>query len=191
MWKWQNEWAYIKAAIDEFESFLFSNEIYWLISIEKSDQVSSNFQPRLSAGRLNVAVFLLTFFSERDAKIDQLVSPSLEKVNFLQEKWKSNWIKKSSLEFSVRLRQWESYLNEMRKRSISQAEYNNQIEVRLILGLLSNDASNQQDQLSSVSLESVDRMLKLVTSSGKFVWEESIEAAFPQVRFWYLYRNIA
>lgn len=191
MWNWQNELAFVKAAIEEFEHFLFSDEIYWQISFNKKDHLPMNFQPRLSAGRLDVAIFILSFYSKKDPKIHLIVSDPLEQIHLLQENWKSNWIKKSTREFSVRSRQWELFLHELRGKNVSQAEYNNQVEVRLFLDLLSIDISKEQNSPAFISLVSFDSLLKLSTKVGIFVWEDSIEAAFPVDRFWYLYRSVA
>ncbi len=190
MWDWQNEWALLKAAIPEFEPFLFSDENYWTLSFKHEDNISSHFSPRLSAGRLEISIYMLQFFSSQDNQIKAAVSSDLEKIQSLKLKWKSNWSKKAAHEFDARIRQWQQTVREIRKHAISNAEYQSQVQVRLMLTFLaeSTDLSTELEEKSGLSI--LDQILRWNSSESDFIWAEKIKSAFPIEKFWFLYRSL-
>jgi hypothetical protein len=53
---------------------------------------------------------------------------------------------------------------------------------RVLLELLAGEASGLSGHLSNF-----DSLLKKLTVSGDFVWDSSLESAFPKGKFWFLY----
>lgn len=190
MWEWRDEWAFVKSAIHEFEPFLFSNEIYWPLSFMREDNISPRFNPRLSAGRVEISIYLLEFYSSNDPQIQSTVAEGLARIQALKNQWKSNWSKKAALEFDVRLRQWQRVVREIRSHSISNAEYKNEVQVRLMLSFLEESAGDLQQTEEKSGLTALDQVLKVNSISSLFIWSKEIKDAFPSERFWFLYRTL-
>lgn len=190
MGSWQVEWAIIRAAIPEWESFLFSKEIFWPLIFEKNFEFGGSIKPRLSAGRLLLAVFLLDFQAEADAQIETAVRNDLRTINELRAEWKSNWQKKLEMEIPARLKQWEENVREIRSGRLSNAEYANQVQVRVILELLAENSTGNLNAQNDARLAAVDTLLKQYSSPGQFVWGEDVMPSFDQHRHWYLFRQI-
>lgn len=190
MWDWRSEWAVIKAALPELEPFLFSGEIYWPLSFAQNEHLPKGFNPRLSAGRLMLAIHILSFFSLQDAEIARLISPDLEKIRQLLNDWKSNWTNKALKEYTARMRQWKSTINEIHAGHLSQAEYSTQVQIRLLISLLRESAGTNIDPALIQELTAADQILKSYTSGNDFIWNSQLEDAFPEDRYWYLFRRI-
>lgn len=190
MWAWRSEWALIKAALPELESFFFSGEIYWPLSFARDDQLPQGFNPRLSAGRLMIAIHLLKFYAREDAGIAELISADLERVEHLLRDWKSNWTNKALKEYAARLRQWKNIIQEIRAHNLSPSEYSNQVQVRLIIGLLRESAGTNLDPALSQELAIYDQILTNNSTDSAFIWDVQLKNVFPEERFWYLYRRL-
>lgn len=190
MFSWQMEWGIIRAAVPEWEAFLFSREIYWPLNFDRDFEAGSGGKPRLSAGRLLLAILLLDYFALNDPQVETAVRNDLRMINELKADWKSNWQKKQELEIPARLRQWEQNIREIRGGLFSIAEYANQVNVRLILDLLLGNTDSSLSAHSQTHLAALDTQLKQYSSSGPFVWEAALAPAFDSLTHWYLFRKI-
>ncbi len=191
MWDWRNEWALLKAAIPEFESFLFSDEIYWSLSFKREGNISPQFNPRLSVGRLEISIYLLQFFSSQDTLIEAAVSGDLAKIQAIKLQWKSNWSKKAAREFNARIRQWQQVVREIRTHAISIAEYQSQVQVRLMLTFLEETSGLSAELEEQSGLITFDQILRGNSISSDFIWADEIKSAFPPEKYWFLYRSLS
>jgi hypothetical protein len=186
-WNWKNEWTIVRAAISEWESFIFSDTILWPINFDREHGYEGGMKPRLSAGRLLIAVFFLDYFQKYDESILLAVSEDLHALQKLKSTWKSNWQKKINAELPFRLRQFEEMLAGVGKASLSAAEYANQILIRLMIDFLVEESSQETANQFAGQILTLDRRLKMNTRAGDFVWGPEVEPAFDKTKFWYLF----
>jgi len=106
IWQWQVESAIIRATLPEWKPFLFSKEIFWPLSFDRTIPLKGISKPRLSAGRLLLAIRILKILSENDLEIQAAIKDDLKQINILLNDWPSNWGNKINMEIPVRIRQW-------------------------------------------------------------------------------------
>lgn len=190
MFSWQQELAIIKAAIPEWEPWLFSTEIYWPLHFDRTNPLLTQRIPRLSAGRILLSLKLLKGFELEDPEISKSIFETREKIHELIKDWRANWGKKVDKEINARLRQWQQILNDLHdKSSFSQSYFAENIRIRLILDLLMDEMPGETGTYLS-SLKNLDQVLRMNTRSSDFVWSEKLKIAFPKTEYWYLYRQI-
>ena len=64
-------------------------------------------------------------------------------------------------------------------------EIRNRQRIEEILKRIGDDLTDEQ----RTHLREVDRRLEQNTTGRDFIWDESLQAAFPSDRYWYLYRQ--
>ena len=189
MWDWLDEKAIVRASIPEWKPFLFSREIFWPLSFDRKNPLHGPIIPRLSAGRLLLAVRILQILSKDDFEIKKASENEINQLSELINTWRANWEKKINLEIPVRTRQWQQMMNEMRSsEGISDAGYKNQIYIRVILDLLLKNANSPDVIIAEQQLAVLDRILKMLTNPTEFIWNENLRKGFPEDQYWYLYR---
>jgi len=190
MWNWRNEWAIIRSSIPEWEAFVFSPELFWPLNFDRDHEYSGGMKPRLSAGRLLIALFSLEFYLNQRPEIRGSVENDFTEIQKLKTEWKSNWQKKINAEIPFRLGQWEDILGKVRKSSISKAEFNSQLQIRFMIDCLIMDGTKQIQHQFETQISNLDHLLKLNTHKGEFVWEAEIMPAFDPNTYWYLFCKI-
>jgi hypothetical protein len=189
-WNWQDEWAVIKSSIPEWESFIFSKEIFWPLLFGKDSIYRGDIKPRLSAGRLLIALNLLDYFQKSNYEIENTVHKDFQVIKDLKSQWKSNWTKKVLAEIPFRSRQWEDIIQQIRKSSMHNTEFQNQVQIRLILDCLINESPIDVPDQAKSKVILLDQQLKNYSQSASFVWNEEISSAFDRDNYWYLYCRI-
>jgi len=190
MWNWRNEWAIVRSSIPEWEAFVFSTELFWPLNFDREHDYSGGMKPRLSAGRLLIALFLLEYYLKQSSEIRNSVEIEFLEIQKLKSDWKSNWQKKVSAEIPFRLRQWEDIIGKVRRSSISKAEFKSQLQIRFMIDCLLIESTKQIQQQFDTQVLNIDQLLKLITSEGEFVWEPEIISAFDPNKNWYLFCKI-
>ncbi len=189
-WNWQDEWTVIKSSIPEWESFIFSKEIFWPLHFGKDFEYRGDMKPRLSAGRLLISLYVLEFFQKNDDEIENTVRKDFLAINDLKSRWKSNWTNKLLAEIPYRLRQWGDTIQQVRKTGIHNSEYQNQVQIRLMLDLMINDSSKDIPDQMKNQVILLDQQLRIFSQAAPFVWNEDVSNAFDRENYWYLFSKI-
>jgi hypothetical protein len=178
---------FMQAAMDELEPFLLSDALYWPLGLQAREGEAP--YPRLTLGSLMIARQRLVTLSASSR--DRAEALKLERaLDTLRTRWLVRWQSKATREFSSRLRQWQNYLDEYRREPESQAVYYPyEVRWRVMLSLLAGDATGMPDA-ERQSLVGLDALVRAVHLPGVFLWETSLQLAFPQDEFWYLYGKL-
>lgn len=184
MWNLDLEEEILLEILSDWESFLFSNEIYWQLNLSNKKFSPSERRVRISAGRLLIASFILKshILLEKNLILNQFLE--------LKNKWMANWQKKVSQELPVRIRQWNQFIHDLRSDSeFSQPQMNNQLQIRLMIGLLIEDMDELERGKFLQQITVLDQKYKYATLEDGFIWESELSEIFPPEKYWYLYRK--
>ncbi len=178
---------YLKAGIEQLESYLLSSDVYW--SIGTRAPAGETPYPQLTIGglllaRLRAQSSIKT--SSQQVELEELSG----RLNDLRTRWQVAWEGKASKEFHARLNLWKNFLEEYRSNPETQYDrYKYEVTRRVLLHLLGAETDNipqaQRDLLASLDL-----LLHTIFDSGEFIWDVSLAASFPQEQYWYLYGEI-
>jgi hypothetical protein len=184
----ENDLRFLAAGVDQLESYLLSNEIYWPIGA-RAPSVDPPFPP-LTLGNLLLARGRLRASTTSPAQGAEL--NSLERqLEAIRQKWRTAWENKASAEFSARLTLWRNYMAEYRlSPGENHDRYAYEVSRRVLLALLSDEAQEIPAAEKELLL-SLDAMLKGVFKAGPFVWDENLQPCFPEAAYWYLYGKLA
>jgi len=159
---------WLQAAIPQLKEYLLSNEIFWNVGSD----------PQLTLGNLLLA--------EAKVKASGGDKKLLAEIAAQKKEWYSAWQNKAKREFASRLRQWTQYLSELAEHpSRYAAQYKTEVRVRALLELLAGEAPRLSSQLTAA-----DSTLKALTTSGEFVWDKDVEAAYPKSKYWFLWAKV-
>jgi hypothetical protein len=178
---------YLKAGIEQLESFLFSSDVYW--SIGTRAPAGETPYPQLTIGglllaRLRAQSSIKT--SSQQVELEELSG----RLNDLRTRWRVAWEGKASKEFPARLNLWKNFLEEYRANPETQYDrYEYEVTRRVMLHLLDAETDNIS-QAQRDLLASLDLLLHTVFVSGEFIWDFSLAASFPQEQYLYLYGGI-
>lgn len=168
--------TYFQAALDELETYLLSNELYWQLSV-----------PGISLSRLTLGQLLLTRL--RIQARGFLLPEEEDRLEQIRRRWPAAWEKKARREFNSRLNLWKNYLEDyFESPSNYAADYPQEVRLRVILALLRQEISPPPPE--EETLAALDARLRTVFIPGPFVWEANLCAVFPQQTWWYLYGRL-
>jgi hypothetical protein len=161
---------FLMESLPQLQAYLLSNELYWPLS---------GSLPRLTLGSLLLAL----------ARMDVVQPESAEKyrqqVEIVRAKWRMAWEKKAVRETANRLRLWSQFLLDYVSAPEQYADsYPTEARGRAILQLLLREAPDTPEK---ATLAELDAILKPRLASGGFLWENKLQAAFPENDFWFLY----
>jgi len=184
MWKTELENEILNEITSDWELFLFSNEIYWQLNLSNKKLSPSERKVRISAGRLLISSFILqnTTRFKNDLILNQFL--------LLKNQWLANWQKKVTGELPVRIRQWNQFILDLRSDSeFSQPQMNNQLQIRLMIGLLIDELIETEIGQYLQQITILDQKYKYATLDNGFIWESELMDIFSPVKYWYLYRR--
>jgi hypothetical protein len=184
MWKTELEYEILNEITSDWELFLFSNEIYWQLNLSNKKLSPSERKVRISAGRLLISSFILqnTTRFKNDLILNQFL--------LLKNQWLANWQKKVTGELPVRIRQWNQFILDLRSDSeFSQPQMNNQLQIRLMIGLLIDELIETETGQYLQQITILDQKYKYATLENGFIWESELMDIFSPVKYWYLYRR--
>ncbi len=179
--------GYLKSALNVFESYLLSNDVYWPVGAKPPAGELS--YPQLTLGgillaqsRLNARHLPLDLEEERIQLENEFIT--------LYNRWRVAWESKASKEFPARLNLWRDYLEEYRAHPDNHDDrYAYEVTRRVMLELLSPYAvliaQAQKDLLFAL-----DHLLRQVFVSGEFVWGEDLKSGFNINTYWYLFGGL-
>lgn len=178
------DFRYIRAALDQLESYLLTKDIYRPIGVTPPPGESP--YPQLTLGTLLLAkerARASAQTSNQRADLDRLI----RELESIRAKWRSAWGRKASAEFRARLNLWGDFLNDYRQHPDSNEDrYAYEISRRVMLHLLLSDTLDLPAADQEL-LTSLDLLLETVLIPGKFIWDEILQTAFPRRTYWYLY----
>jgi hypothetical protein len=184
MWKIELEEEILQEITSEWETFLFSSEIYWQLNLSNKKFSPPERRMRISAGRLLISSFIL--LNSNRFEDSSIVNQFL----LLKNKWLANWQKKVTEELPVRIRQWNQFIHDLRSDSeFSQPQMNNQLQIRLMIGLLIDELDELDRGQYLQQVEILDQKYKYATLENGFIWESELMEIFPKKKYWYLYRR--
>lgn len=178
---------YLEASLPELQAYLLSGELYW--PLEVLPPPGEPAYPRLTLGNL-----LLSAQRLHGLRLDSAAATRRLRLETHleteQSRWRTAWSQKAAREFSSRLRQWGSYLEEYRRQTENQAAYfPYEVRLRLLLALLA-DSSDFIPAAELELLEGLDALLRAALLPGEFVWEAELAPSFPPEPYWYLYGSL-
>ncbi len=178
------DFRYIRAALDQLDSYLLAKDIYRPIG--ENPPPGESPYPQLTLGSLLLAkerAQASAQASRQRVDLDRLIS----ELEAIRAKWLSAWRRKATAEFRARLNLWGDFLNEYRQHPDSNEDrYAYEISRRVMLHLLLPDTLDLPTA-DQKFLTSLDLLLETVLIPGEFIWDEILQTAFPQKTYWYLY----
>jgi len=183
----QYELSYLREGANELQKYLMSEELFWPLSATPPEGKQA--YPRLTLGNLELNLARLR------ARVNKSKQhPGLWKIDHeieaTREEWRSAWIRKSSWEFRSRIKQWENYINELRRDLDEHSPYYSyEVRLRVILNLL-RGYELEIDNAYLKLLAGLDTVLRAIFVPNGFVWEDSLSSGFPRDPYWYLWGHI-
>jgi hypothetical protein len=177
---------FLKAGIDQLESYLLSNDIYRPIGIKAT--AGEKPYPQLTLGWLLLSRLkaLATSSSDQKRELDRLI----EHLETIRTRWRAAWSAKAKSEFHARLNLWRDFLEDYRKHPRENTDrYAYEINRRVLLQLLQIEADNLP-QTDLDMLDGLDRLLRSAFQPGDFIWEAVLMSGFPEQIYWYLYGKL-
>lgn len=178
----EEERAFLRAAVQELQEYLFSTQLFWRLSPDRRDRKTNPLQ--LTPGNLLLCEARLSALCV-DRQDCQEISGLLEQAAKIRSEWKSLWQQKIIRELPNRLNAWKQYLNEAIGSGGNVAGYPFQVRLRVIVTLL---ARYLPGRLYQLELDSLDQLLRNNSSPAEFVWEPDLAVGFSPQEFWFLYR---
>jgi hypothetical protein len=179
--------CFTQACLEELESYLLSDEVFWPISA--TPPAGSPDFPRLTLGSLLLSECRLKAYPQDQAQSVQ-VQGVLADIELIRAKWRVMWEKKAVRSYTVRLRMWNEFLDEYRSSPQENADrYAYEVRLRVMLELLKLEGGGLQ-QVEMEMLGGLDRYLKSVLKVGRFVWEAEVQGGFHEGIYWYLYGEL-
>lgn len=180
--KLQWDLAALEAMAAEMDDYLQSDVLFWPMS--QADL------PRLTLGgylmRQHRLLGLRDLLSMQEQ--DRLHTAINQYHKALEEKV-VRCEKRAHEELDARLRQWHSYLSEV-KEGASIAYYESAVEPRAMIEALVAQLRVQPYQLQAElpqKLALLDRQLRQVWEPGQFIWPYEWKPAYPPEKYWWLY----
>ncbi len=171
----------LRSAASEMEQYLLSHVLYWPVEGGSREHGQP---PSLTPGNLLLAQARLAAAGPQEefARLNAQVEPTCRR-------WASAWAAKASHEFPARLEQWNHAVRELAASPAQAARlFAQDVRVRVLLELLLAGLKNPQ---LVPQLQPADLKLRSLSKTGSFVWDLSLQTAFPSSTYWYLYLNFA
>lgn len=179
------DWAFARAAVEDLQAYLLSNELFWQLSPLPEDHDAGQLLT-LTPGNMLLSVKKLAAFAWEGDQQRQ-ASALFQRFDAVRRQWRTAWLQKANRELPARTRLWQAYLAKSAAEGGRMVDYPFQARWRTILDLLIEDGAKFTPALSSL-ITVLDEQLKMLTIEAPFVWEGDTATGFPSSTFWYLYR---
>ena len=178
---------YLRAGLDQLESYLLSKDIYRLLGLQAASGQPP--YPQLTLGWLLLA--RLRAQATAESPSDRLELERLsQQLDALRTRWRSAWGVKAQAEFHARLNLWRDFLEEYRHDPASNHDrFAYEVNRRVLLELLAPEAAGLP-AANLLALAGLDGWLQAVFVPGPFIWDEPLQSSFPQAPYWYLYGKL-
>jgi hypothetical protein len=175
---------YLKAGLQELESYLLSNQLFW--TVNASPPLGEPGYPKFTLGGFlffDLCASTLAKTSSQDAAMHSIDAD----INSCRTRWQVAWERKASWEFGSRLRQWGNVLKEIRLDPEEHLDYYRyevrwRVLIQLLLSEIRELETAQQEQL-----DGQDLLLRSLFKPGNFIWEPRLAPGFPSDPYWFLW----
>jgi hypothetical protein len=175
---------YLQSGLLDLQGYLLSRELFWPIGA--SAPPGEPPFPRMTLGNLLLSHRRLQAqpLSENQRAEYERLSQRLEGT---RKEWRVAWGQKAQREVSTRLGLWRDFIEDYRKKPQANADrYTYEVSRRVVIELLLPEAESIPSEEQEL-LNGMDGMLRAVLEKRPFIWDENLEPAFPQDRYWFLY----
>ena len=110
---YQDDLGYLRAGLEDGQAYLLSDQLYGMLA---EGQPSGGEYPALTLGSMLLSLARLQVEAQtpaQQAEVQQVEA----KLDHLRSRWQIAWGKKAAWEFRARVKQWETYLQEVRQDS--------------------------------------------------------------------------
>ena len=180
--KLQKDLVALEAMASEMDEYLKSDVLFW--------PLAHGDLPRLTLGgylmRQHRLLGLRDLLSMQEQ--DRLHRAINSYYKALEEKV-VRFENKAHEELGARLRQWQTYLGEV-KQGTGAAYYESAVEPRAMIEALTAQLRVQPYKLQPdvpQKLALLDRQLRQVWEPGDFIWPQEWQPAYPREKYWWLY----
>jgi hypothetical protein len=184
----ERDLVFVEEMASELEPYLLSKTLYWSLNARRSAQY--NLLKGTLGGMLIRAHKLSALRDSLTPDQQQRLHDARTKIEEELTHWAVQTSQKAAREVKARLNSWGAYLQECQSNARQyESEYPQQTEGRTILEFLF--AYTDDDAASAAAharLTQLDGLLQSISRAHEFVWDEALIPAFPQDRFWWLYR---
>ncbi len=179
---------YLQVGLDQLETYLLAKELYW--PINAAAPAGEPPYPQLTPGGLLLARQRLQASAKSPVEQDTLAGLE-RRFQAVLSQWRTAWGKKAAADFHARLRLWGDFLDEYRQRPAAQFDrYAYEVSRRVQLNLLRPEALALPGAEID-ALNGLDKLLQAVFLPGSFAWEATLQPAFPQTDYWFLYGKLS
>lgn len=178
----KQELRVLNAFIAHFTPYIYDNELFGQID---------NRLPKLTVGGLLFRLHLLESLKDQLTPDEQTqVQQARENFEGLRYEWLGHYKDKLLQEIRSRIRTVEWYLDDCATSpSACDAGWSNEAEKRTIIEHLRLEAERLDAlprELKS-EINQLDTHLRRYYQSGQFIWDATLQAAYPQDQFWWLH----
>ena len=178
---------YVDWALGVLESYLLANEVYWHVDVIAPSGEPA--YPMLTLEGMLLAMQRMRACSRGMAEQHEEETISL-RLDVAHTRWRVAWEKKAQRGFMARLTMWLNFLEEYQERPEEHADrYRHEVRLRVFLEILGENLSRYDSRLVE-RLVRLDIELKTILIPGDFIWDDVIQTAFPEERYWYLYGRL-
>ena len=172
----------LESAVGELESYLLSPEVFWRVS-------GAADLPNLTLGGLELSRRALAAASaELDPAARRRAHKVIEQIDEFRRQSRLAWERTAASELRVRLNQWQAYLQDLAELPGESDRYSQEVRARAMATYLLEEAARQPGAAAlGETLEALDARLRASFEIGHFIWDPSLESAYPAGEYWFLY----
>lgn len=181
----RTELTYVQEGMAALEDYLNADPIYWPL------RHFSATLPAFSIGGLLESLRRLEALADRlSPEGREILRRAREGLEQARQRYAGRYAHKVERELHSRLDAWAWFLEDYeRGPEEGAASFPAQVHIRLKIALLLEEAEGLGLAVAPLRrrLQELDQTLRRHWIPGPFLWEEALQAAFPQDRFWWLY----
>ena len=176
--------VYLQAGLQEIETYLLSNELFWPLNATSSYEEPS--YPKFTLGGFLFYEACAQSMARSGSQIAVMRKIESE-LNTYRTRWQVAWVRKASWELKSRLRQWGNALTEIRFDPEEHSDYYRyEVRSRVLISLLLPEIK-EIEPAHQEQLKGLDILLRAFFEPGDFIWEPELASSFPADHFWYLW----
>jgi hypothetical protein len=175
------------AMLEEMEDYLLSAEVFW--PIDRRAKPGSTPLPRLTLGTLLTTLDQLKA-TQREMNSAQGASYRrlLMHMDLLRTKKAVAMETKAVREAASRINLWRAFVSDLEESPDRAGNYAYEVRHRVMLARLTELApDNPELNEATDKALAVDRRLRRLFERSAFIWDEQLQAIYPQQDYWYLY----
>jgi len=179
--------CYLQAALDIFEKYLLSDEVFW--PLNTSPPPGEPDYPQLTLDGMLLAAKRLEARQKTRIQKDQL-EQAISDLELNRSRWRVAWEQKAKRCFRARLRMWKEFIEEYQNNPQENADrYAYEVRLRVMLDLVKSEI-NPNNMAEISLLQNLDGYLKKVLTQASFIWDGGLQSGFPTETYWYLYGRL-